>query len=87
MSLKIIHEKCDKTLSNNKSLPINSYLITYIVEDKTYYDIVQSNSKVSVFDSYYDQYGKGSLQSIEWTDGRVNPKFYGVTKPERKSKK
>ena len=42
MSLKIIHEKCDKTLSNNKSLPLNSYLVTYIVEDKTYYDIANT---------------------------------------------
>jgi hypothetical protein len=87
MLLKIIHEKCDKILSNDKNLPLNSYLVTYIIESKTYYDIVQSNSKVHIFDSYYDQYGKGSIQSIEWTSGRVNPKFYGQTKPERKSKK
>ena len=87
MSLKIIHEKCDKTLSHNKSLPLNSYLVTYIVEDKTYYDIVQSNGKVSVFDSYYDQYGKGSLQSIEWTDGRVNPKFYGGNQTREEKQK
>ncbi len=81
-SIKIIHKNCDASLSKDKSLPINSYLVKYSSMDKIMYDIVQG-TRVSIFDHYYDEYGK--VLSIDWTDGRVNPKIYGST-PKKKSK-
>jgi len=33
VNVKIIHQDCEKSLSQNKSLPIDSYLITYRSED------------------------------------------------------
>jgi hypothetical protein len=86
-ALNIIHKDCDKSLSKDKSLPVDSYLVTYLVKDKEKYDIVQAGSKVEVFDTYYDEYGKGSLQSIQWTDGRVNPRVYGYVPKETKRRK
>lgn len=83
----IIHKDCNPSLSKDKSLPINSYIVTYIVKDIKKYDIVQAGSFVEVFDNYYDEYGKGSIQSIKWTDGRVNPKVYGYSPKESKRKK
>lgn len=83
----MIHENCDKSLAENKSLPLNSYLVTYEYKGSVCYDIVQSNAIVKIFDCYYDKLGIGSaIKSIKWTDGRVNPKLYGYTKPERKKR-
>jgi hypothetical protein len=35
---------------------------------------------------YWDKYREG-LQSIKWTDGRVNPKLWGIAPKEAKKKK
>jgi len=85
--LKIIHKDCDKSLSKDKSLPVDSYIVTYLAKDKEKYDIVQAGGKVEVFDAYYDEYGKGALKEIKWTDGRVNPRVYGYVPKETKRRK
>jgi hypothetical protein len=54
---------------------LNSYLVTYISEEETFYDIVICNKQVDIFDMYWDKYREG-LQDIRWTDGRVNPKLW-----------
>ena len=81
--MKIIHSQCDKELSKDKTLPRNSYLVSYILDDWNY-DIVQSNSMVEIFDHYYDKYGDGVLQKIQWNEGTVNPKLWGIDKPKKK---
>jgi hypothetical protein len=62
-------------------------MITYIVDDIKKYDIVQASGFVEVFDEYYDQYGKDTIKSIKWTEGRVNPRLYGYKIKEAKKKK
>jgi hypothetical protein len=83
----LIHKQCDKSLANDKSLPINSYIITYLLDDEKMYDIVQASSVCEVFDKYYDDYGKGSIQEIKWTNGKVSPKMYGYKPKETKKRK
>jgi hypothetical protein len=83
----LIHKQCDKSLANDKSLPINSYIITYLLDDEKMYDIVQASSICEVFDKYYDDYGKGSIQEIKWTNGKVSPKMYGYKPKETKKKR
>jgi len=83
--LNVIHKDCNKDLSKDKSLPRNSYLVTYIDKDKLKYDIVQASCFVEVFDNYYDELGKDKIKSIKWTDGAANPKTYGE-KPKKKSR-
>ena len=82
--MKIIHQDCEKSLSKNKSLPTDSYLVTYISEEETKNDIVQSVSQADIFDYYYDLYK--NIISIEWTDGKISPRLYGQTKPEKKKR-
>ncbi|MDW7641835.1 MAG: hypothetical protein SCG72_05470 [Nitrosarchaeum sp.] len=82
--MKIIHQDCEKSLSKNKSLPTDSYLVTYISEEETKNDIVQSVSQADIFDYYYDLYK--NVISIDWTDGKISPRFYGQTKPEKKKR-
>lgn len=85
--MNILHKNCDKSATKDIKLPINSYLVTYIFEDKESYDIIQASSKVEVFDHYYDTYGKGNVLNIEWTNGKVNPKIYGYEPKETKKKR
>ena len=54
MSCNIIHEKCEKSAADDKSLPRNAYLVTYVAEEKVTYDVVMADSKVDVFDEYWD---------------------------------
>jgi hypothetical protein len=79
----IIHKNCDKNLAKDKTLPRNSYLVTYLQEEELSYDIVQSSSKVEIFDYYYDRYGN-VLRDIRWTDGTVNPKCYQAKSKNKK---
>lgn len=85
--MNIIHKDCDEALAKDKSLPINSYLVTYLLQDMEKYDIVQAGSFVEVFDNYYDNYGMGAIKKIKWTEGRVNPKVYGFVSKEKKKRK
>lgn len=84
--MNIIHKNCNPSLSLDKSLPVNSYLVHYIVDGSEQYDIVQSNGSVEIFDNYYDQYGKNSLKNIQWTKGTVNPRLYGYKSKDKKNK-
>jgi len=82
---KVVHEKCEKEVAKDKSLPVNSYLVTYLLEDKLTYDIVICNKRANAFDVYWDKY-RENLKSIEWTDGKVNAKTWGYKPPEKKKK-
>ena len=85
--MNIIHKNCDKSAAKNKELPINSYLVTYIFEDKESYDIIQASGRVEIFDYYYDNCGNGNVLKIEWTDGKISPKVYGYVPKETKKKR
>ena len=85
--IKFIHENCDSTLAKNKTLPNNAYLVTYKVNDKLKYDIVQCSKVVDIFDEYYDKYKK-DLIFIKQTEGTANPKLWnGKTDPDPVKKK
>jgi len=60
-------------------------LVSYMEEDTQHFDIVQSNSKVEIFNYYYDNYK--NVKSISWTDGTVNPKSFDYKVKDKKSKK
>jgi len=80
--VNIIHRDCDKSVSKDKSLPLDSYIVSYSDDGILKYDIVQG-TQVSIFDHYYDEYR--NVVSMKWTDGRVNPKSYN--QPQKKNKK
>jgi hypothetical protein len=41
---------------------------------------------VDVFDFYYDKHGKGSINKITFSNGKINPRMWNVPKPEEKEK-
>ena len=74
-TVRTIHCKCDPVLSKNNKLPNNSFIVEYILDGETYFDIVSSNKKVKVFDEYWDKY-RSDLIRISSTEGRVNPRLW-----------
>lgn len=84
--MKFIHENCNKELAQNRELPSTAYIVTYKVDDKLQYDIVIPRNKVDIFDHYWDKYREAFI-SLKQTEGRANPRLYGLEpKPEKKKK-
>ena len=84
--IKVLHEKCDPKLAQDKKLPYTAYLVEYVDkengEDKVFYDITLCQKQVDMFDHYYDKYKQG-LKSFKQTAGQVNPKQWNP-EPEKK---
>lgn len=81
--INIIQKDCDISAANNKSLPLDSYIVSYSDNEIVKYDIAQG-PQVSIFDHYYDEYR--NVISMKWTEGKVNPKMYN-NQSQKKSKK
>ena len=79
---KIIHEDCDPTLAQDKSLPYNAFLIEYTVEGMTKFDIASGAGQVDIFDDYWDKY-HSDFVNMTPTEGRVNPKMWNNPKKEK----
>ena len=77
----------DTTLDKVKdpSFPNDAYLIWYNNEGTERLDLVRG-SRVRIFDMYYDKYGPGVVQKIDFGYGRTNPKLWGYKQPEKKKK-
>jgi len=87
LSLKILHQNCDPELANDRSLPYTAYIVKYYTDEQINYDIVISDKKVDIFDHYWDKYREGLL-ALKQTEGRKNPRVWGVSPPvKRKEKK
>ena len=86
-SCEIIQEKTTQEKALDRKLPTDAFNVTYIVEGETLLDVTRSSKMVNVFDMYYDRYGKGSVQRIDFGHGTVNPSQYGYKPPSRKVKK
>ena len=86
-SCEILQEKTTPEKANDRKLPSDAFNVTYIVEGETRLDVTRSGKMVNVFDMYYDRYGKGSVQKIDYGHGTVNPSQYGYKPPEKKKRR
>ena len=84
--VKILHKDCDPSLGEDKSLPNTCYVVEYYSDGTKHYDLVVSSKQVDIFDHYYDKYKKDFV-TMNQTEGRVNPKLWGVKPPETKKRK
>jgi hypothetical protein len=82
----IILEKTTLEKAKDTSFPNDAYLIWYIVDGKKHIDLTRG-SRVRIFDMYYDKYGPGAIQKIDFGYGRTNPKLWGYKQPEKKKKR
>jgi hypothetical protein len=84
---EIIKERCTLQDAKDSSLPLDAYLVTYLIDGYICYDITRSAKRVSIFDMYYDKFGPGNITDIRWADGKVNPKLWGYQSPQKKKRK
>lgn len=83
--MKIIYRDCDPSLANDRSLPHTAYLVEYLQNGMTHFDIAIGNKRVEIFDYYWDNY-REDLISMTQTEGRTNPKIWSPTKQNKKNK-
>ena len=87
-SCEIILEKTTIDKSQDRSLPTDAFNVYYTVDGKEHLDVTRSEKMVNVFDMYYDRYGKGVVQKIDYGAGTIRPNLWGAKKPpERKRKR
>ena len=86
-SCEVLLEKTTKDKAEDKKFPSDAFIVKYIVDGKECMDLTRSGKQSNVFDLYYDKYGKGALQAIEWGYGTVNPSQYGYKQPEKKKRR
>jgi hypothetical protein len=67
-------------------LPYTAYLVEYETEGVIAYDIVIPRKRVDIFDYYWDRYREG-LKGFKQSEGRANPKLWGIQPKEEKKKK
>ena len=71
---------------NTKDAPSDASVITYEIDGTVHRDLTRG-PRVKLFDMYYDKYGKGAVQSIEYGHGTIRPNLWNVKPPERKRRK
>ena len=86
-SCEIIQERTTHEKAFDRKLPSDAFNVTYIVEGETRLDVTRSGKMVNVFDMYYDRYGKGAVQKIDFGHGTINPGQWGYKAPVKKVKK
>ena len=84
--LKVIHKECDPSLAEDRTLPYTAYMVEYVQDGITKFDIVAAGKKVDIFDFYWDNY-RSDFKNMTQTEGRVNPKLWGNKAPSDKKKK
>ena len=84
---EILLEKTTLGKAKDSSFPNDAYLIWYIEDGEEHIDLTRCAKRVNLFDMYYDKYGPGAVQRIDFGYGRVNPKLWGYKAPEKKKKR
>ena len=84
----VILEKTTREKAEDRSLPTDAFNVTYVVEGETRLDVTRSEKMANVFDLYYDRYGKGAIQKIDYGHGTIRHNLWGVKAiPPKKGKK
>ena len=84
----IILEKTTQEKAIDRSLPTDAFNVFYIVDGKEHLDVTRSEKMANVFDMYYDRYGKGAIQKIDYGHGTIRPNLWGIkATPPKKGKK
>ena len=76
--IQIVEQEICPDTFDDKELPSDVHIITYMYEGKKYFDVVRAYTMVDIFDAYYDKIkGKGEIVKIKSGYGRIKPKLYG----------
>ena len=72
--IRVYKQGCDPTEADDRTLPYTSFLVEYVQDGITKFDIVFAGKKVDLFDHYYDQYKKDFINFTQ-PEGRINPRI------------
>ena len=61
--------------------------VRYKVDGKDYMDVARSAKASNIFDLYFDTYGMGAVQSIDYGYGTVPPGQWGYKSPSKSKKR
>ena len=86
-SCEILLEKTTVDKADDRKLPSDAFNVFYVVEGQERLDVTRSGKMVNVFNLYYDKYGKGAVQKIDYGPGTVNPHQWGYKQPEKKKRR
>ena len=84
---QMLLEKTTLGAANDKSFPTDARLIWYKVDNVEYMDLVRCRKTSELFDMYYDKYGAGAVQKIDFGYGQVSPKLWGYKSKNKDDKK
>lgn len=68
-----------------KEAPNDAHIVKYIVDEKICFDLTRG-TRSKLFDMYWDKF-RENLKSIDWGNGKLNPKTWGYQGPKTKKRK
>ena len=77
--MKTIYSDCDPSVREERTLPTNAFIVEYLHDTITKFDVVMSSKQVDIFDHYWDNY-RSDLKNITQCEGRINPRLYNIPK-------
>ena len=81
--IQIVAQEVDIDKFDDKRLPSDVHIVTYVIADTNYYDAVRGYTMVDIFDAYYDKLkGTGTISKIKSGYGNIRPNLYGKIKTE-----
>ena len=83
---QLIYENATQEQLVDRKVPTDSMIISYKIKDKVHKDLC-SGSKVNLFDLYFDKFGKGSVQKIDYGHGTLKPSQWGYKPPEKRKRR
>ncbi|GIR00952.1 MAG: hypothetical protein CM15mP10_0150 [Actinomycetota bacterium] len=86
-SCQVLLEKCTLDQAKDKSFPTDARLVRYKVDGKDYIDVARSAKASNIFDLYFDTYGMGAVQSIDYGYGTISPGQWGYKSPSKTKKR
>ena len=86
-SCQVLLEKCTLDQAKNKSFPTDARLVRYKKDGNEYLDVARSAKASNIFDLYFDTYGVGAVQAIDYGYGTISPGQWGYKSPDTKKKK
>ena len=84
--IQVVAQEVDIDKFDDKHLPSDVHIITYVIDDTNYYDAVRGYTMVDIFDAYYDKLkGIGTISKIKSGYGNIRPNLYGKIKTDEES--
>jgi len=86
--INFLYQDCDPTVADDKKLPTSAFLVEYLQDGITKFDIVTTYKQSDIFDHYWDNY-RSDFKNMSQAKGTVSPKLYDyepkVTEKKKKS--